>query len=112
MAAVDDIDIAGADSMNQVAETVSALLSVPVSCLHDGRPYLQVDDRTRVLLYPHSDYPGQWIVEVYHAGDVATRQRLARRIYHHLADHTNWDLTLNSDDDPGYVVASRTKTHT
>lgn len=112
MAAVDDIDIAGAESMREVADTISELLSVPVSTLGDGRPYLRVGDRTQVTLYPDSDYPGQWVAEIYHAGEVADRQALANRIYDYLVNRTGWDLTLNSDDDPNYVVASRIKTRT
>jgi hypothetical protein len=109
MAAVDDIDIAGATSMREVADTISALLSTSVSTLPDGRPYLRVDECTQVTMYPDDDYPGRWIAEVYHAGEVVDRQSLARRIYDYLTEHTDWDLTLDSDDADD-VVASRIKT--
>jgi hypothetical protein len=110
MANVDDIDIAGADSMSQVADLISQLLQVPVSTLKDGRPCLRVDDRTQVTMYPDDDCPGQWIAEVYHAGEPTDQLALARRIYDDLVKRTDWDLTLNSDDAPEYVIASRIKT--
>jgi hypothetical protein len=42
------------------------------------------------------------------AGEVADRQALSRRIYDYLVEHTDWDLTLDSDD----VIASRIKSQT
>jgi hypothetical protein len=110
VANVDDIDIAGAASMEEVADLLSTLLRVPVSKLRDRRPYLRGDDRTQVTMCPDDDYPGQWIAEVYQAGEPADQLALARRIFDYLVERTDWDLTLNSDDDPEYVVASRIKT--
>lgn len=110
MAAVDAIYVAGAESLHQVTDAIADQLQVPVSTRRD-LPFLQVDERTRIDLYPDSDYPGQWIAEVYHAGEVADRQALARRIYDHLVENTDWDLTLDSDD-AADIIASRIKSHT
>lgn len=110
MTNVDDVDIAGADSMEEAAEVISDLLSLPVSTLPDGRPYLRVDEDTVVTMYPDSDYPGQWIAEVYSTGD-DMQHRLARTIYDGLAAATTWGLTLTSDDHPDYVLATRSRCH-
>jgi hypothetical protein len=111
MANVDDVCVAGATSADQVADLISQLLQVPISSLNDGRPYLTVDDRTQVTMYPDSDRRGHWIDEVYHAGADSHQASLARRIYDHLVEQTNWDLTLDSDNADD-IVASRIKSHT
>jgi hypothetical protein len=110
MTNVDDVDIAGADSMDEAAKVISDLLSIPVSTLPDGRPYLRVDEDTVVTMYPDDDYPGQWIAEVRSTGDDPDVQhRLARSIFDGLAARTTWGLTLISDDNPNYVVATRSR---
>ena len=111
MAAVDAIYIAGASSMRAAADIISTFLEVPVSVLNDGRPYLLVGDCSQVTMYPDNDYSGQWFAEVYHAGEVADRQALSRRICDYLVEHTVWDLTLDSDDADD-IIASRIKSHT
>lgn len=111
MANVDDVCLTGADSATQVADLISGLLQVSVSTLKDGRRYLRVDERTQVTIYPDSDYPARWIAEVHHAGADDDQLALAQRIYDHLVEHTNWDLTLDSDNADD-IVASRIKSHT
>jgi hypothetical protein len=111
VANVDDVCVAGATSADQIADLISQLLRVPVSSLKDGRPYLKVDDRTQVTMYSDSDDPGQWIAEVYHAGEDSDQALLARRIYDHLVEHTNWDPRLDSDNTDN-IIASRIKSHT
>ncbi|ORA41469.1 hypothetical protein BST20_05055 [Mycobacterium branderi] len=97
--------------MRAAADAISTFLEVPVSMLDDGRPYLLVGDRSQVTMYADDDSPGQWFAEVYHAGEVADRQALSRSIYDYLVEHTNWDLTLDSDD-ANDTIASRIKSHT
>jgi predicted small metal-binding protein len=111
VANVDDVCVAGVTSAAQIANLISQLLQVPISSLKDGRPYLNVDDRTQVTMYPDSDDPGRWIAEVYHAGADSDQELLARRIYDHLVEHTNWDLTLDSDNADN-IIASRINSHT
>jgi hypothetical protein len=69
-----------------------------------------VDERTQVTMYPDDDYPGQWIAEVYQAGEPADQMALGPPNIDYLVERTDWDLTLNSDDDPEYVVALLIKT--
>lgn len=108
MAAVDDIYVGGAPTMTIVAERIAEVLSRPVATAPDGRPYVDVDERTHVAVYDDADKPGTYIVEVYHAGAVAPRRKLSDRIYRALVRCTRWDLTLVSDDEPGTgVVAER-----
>jgi hypothetical protein len=55
---------------------------------------------------------GSGFAEVYHAGEVADRQALSRRIYDYLVEHTDWDLTLDCDDADDIIasrITSRTK---
>lgn len=106
MATVDDIDIAGASS-GDVVEQLSAMLGVPVWELPDGSPCLRIGDHAQVTVYPDDDHVGQVVAEVRHAGSDEEQIALARRIYDHLAASTSWDLTLTSDVDPAFVVASR-----
>lgn len=111
MANVDDVCISGADSASQVAALISALLQVPVATQKDGRPYLRVDERTQVSMYPDSDDPTRWVAEVYHAGADTDQLALAQRIYEYLAEHTSWDLVLDSDNADD-IIASRIGSHT
>lgn len=111
MAAVDAIYIAGASSMRAAVDIISTFLEVSVSTLDDGRPYVLVGDRSQVTMYSDDDYQGRLFAEVYHAGAVTDRQALSRRIYDYLVEHTDRDLTLDSDD-ADEVIASRIKSHT
>lgn len=111
MANVDDVCITGADSAHQVSALISELLQVPVTTHKDGRPYLRVDERSQVSMYPDSDDPNRWIAEVYHAGADEDQRALASRIYDYLAEHTNWDLVLDSDNADD-IVASRIRSRT
>jgi hypothetical protein len=44
-------------------------------------------------------------------GEDSDQALLARRIYDHLVEHTNWDLRLDSDNTDN-IIASRIKSHT
>lgn len=111
MANVDDVCITGADSASQVTDLISELLQVPVSIGKAGRPYLKVDERTQVAMYPDSDDPARWIAEVYHAGADEDQLALAQRVYDHLVEHTDWDLILDSDNADD-IIASRITSRT
>ncbi|HEX7322026.1 MAG TPA: hypothetical protein VF299_03690 [Mycobacterium sp.] len=94
-----------------MADLISGLLQVPVSTHKDGRPYLKVDARSRVSMYPDSDEPSRLIAEVWHAGTDDDQRALARRIYDYLVEHTSWDLVLDSDNADD-IVATRITSRT
>lgn len=77
----------------------------------DGDTLVNGDDRTSLTVAPSVDDENETVIDVYYGGDLADRRAISQRIYDYIVEHTNWDVTLDSDDAED-VIASRTKAHT
>lgn len=96
---IDFVVVESGPSLSEVIEAVARITDAPIRGDHLDLP----DPRAGVLVVERAQ---RIIVRVYYAGDVEPRQTLSRRIYDGLAETTDWDLTLDSDDAED-VIASR-----
>ena len=96
---IDFVVVEGGPSLTDVADTVAGITDAPIRGDHldlsDPRAGVHIVQRTARI-----------VIRVYYTGDVEPRQELSRRIHDGLAETTDWDLTLDSDDAEN-VIATR-----
>lgn len=106
MANVDYVIIGPGPGLANVLSTVNT--AVDGVEIVDANRVHTADERAELTVWRRSWQPDTTVVEVYHGGDLADQRALSKRVYGHLLNNTDWDLTLQSDEGDD-IVESRIK---